>query len=132
MIDERYCDFVLDFLHAGKISRRFRGVMIKVQKAARSEAMKLGKPYRPVALPRGELFRVFSDRKRASRKCPGTRDMDGLCSVPSPLESGPSRASPAYSWAHTSPKREQGTGNALSSLALRATVSHAAPGGPVW
>lgn len=84
LIDERYCDFVLDFLHAGKISRRFRGVMIQVQKAARSEAMKLGKPYRPVALPRGELFRVFSDRKQALEEM-SRHEGHGwvvLCSVP--------------------------------------------------
>jgi hypothetical protein len=65
LIDEGHCDFVLDFLHAGKISRHFRGVMVHVTKAARREAAKLGKPYRPVALPQGELFRVFEDRNRA-------------------------------------------------------------------
>ena len=70
LIDERHCDFILDFLQAGKISRRFRGVMIHVMKAARREAVKLGKPYRPVALPRGELFRVFSDRKRPGGNVP--------------------------------------------------------------
>jgi hypothetical protein len=65
LIDEQHCDFVLDFLYAEKISRSFRSVMIYLLKAARREAGKLGKPYRPVALPRGAVFRVFDDRGRA-------------------------------------------------------------------
>ncbi|MGA2034871.1 MAG: hypothetical protein ABSG68_21685 [Thermoguttaceae bacterium] len=84
LIDEHHCDFVLDFFCAGNISRRFRGVMVHVMKAARREAEQLGKPYRPVALPRGELFRVFDGRQRAVEEM-SKHDGHGwvvLCSVP--------------------------------------------------
>ena len=82
--DEHHCDFVLDFLYAEKISRSFRDVMVYVRKAARREARKLGKPYRPVALPHGAVFRVFDDRKRAVEEM-SKHDGHGwvvLCSVP--------------------------------------------------
>jgi len=84
LIEERHCDFVLDFARAGKISRHFRGVMLHVMKAARREAVRLGRPYRPVALPHGEVFRVFADRERAVAEM-SKHDGHGwvvLCSVP--------------------------------------------------
>jgi hypothetical protein len=84
LMGEGHCDFVLDFSSAEKISRRFRGVMVHLSKAARREAGKLGRPYRPVALPRGAVFKVFDDRQRAIE---GMSQHDGhgwvaLCSVP--------------------------------------------------
>jgi len=84
LIDEHYCDFVLDFLRAEKISKSFREVMVQFMKAARSEAGRLGKPYRPIALSRGEVFRVFDDRERAVEEM-SKHDGHGwvvLCSVP--------------------------------------------------
>jgi hypothetical protein len=84
LIDEHHCDFVLDFSHAEKLSRSFRGVMVYVLKAARREAGKLGKPYRPVASPHGAVFRVFADRERAVEEM-SKHDGHGwvvLCSVP--------------------------------------------------
>ena len=84
LIEEGHCDFVLDFAHAGKISRHFRRVMVHVMKAARKEAVKLGKPYRPVALPHGQMFRVFDNRRRAVAEM-SKHDGHGwvvLCSVP--------------------------------------------------
>jgi hypothetical protein len=84
LIDEHHCDFVLDFLHAEKISKRFRGVMVHIMKAARKEAGKCGKPYRPVALPHRAVFRVFDDRERAVEEM-SKHDGHGwvvLCSVP--------------------------------------------------
>jgi hypothetical protein len=65
LIDEGHCDFVFDFLPAGKISRHFREVMLHVMKAAHAEAAKGGKPCRPPALSEGEVFRVFADRRQA-------------------------------------------------------------------
>ena len=65
LIDEHHCDFVIDFLNAGNVSRSFRGVMVRLMKAARKEAERLGKPYFPVTLPRGEVFRVFDDSRHA-------------------------------------------------------------------
>jgi hypothetical protein len=84
LIDEHHCDFVLDFLDAGNVSRSFRGVMVRCMKAARREAEKLGKPFRPVALPRGAVFRVFDDRQRAVEEM-SRHEGHGwvvLCSVP--------------------------------------------------
>jgi hypothetical protein len=84
LIDEHHCDFVLDFMYAGRISKSFREVMVHVAKAARKEAEKLGKPYRPVTLPRGPAFRVFDDRKRAIEEM-SQHDGHGwvvLCAVP--------------------------------------------------
>jgi hypothetical protein len=84
LIDEHHCDFVLDFFHAEKISKRFRGVMVHVRKAARREAGRCGKPYRPVALRRGAVFRVFEDREHAVEEM-SKHDGHGwvvLCSVP--------------------------------------------------
>jgi hypothetical protein len=84
LIDEHHCDFVLDFFHSGNISTSFRAVMVHIMKAARREAERLGRPYRPVALPRGEVFRVFDDRQRAVKEM-SKHDGHGwvvLCSVP--------------------------------------------------
>jgi hypothetical protein len=84
LIDEHHCNFVLDFLYAEKISISFRGVMVHLMKAARREAGELGKPYRPVALPHGAVFRVFNDRERAVEEM-SKHDGHGwvvLCSVP--------------------------------------------------
>ena len=84
LIDEHHCDFVLDFSQVRNISRRFRAVMVRLMKRARREAAKLGKPYRPVALSRGEVFRVFVDRQRAVEAM-SQHDGHGwvvLCSVP--------------------------------------------------
>ena len=84
LVDEHHCDFVLDFLYAEKISKSFRGVMVRFVKAARREAEKLGKPYRPVALPRGAVFKVFADRRRAIEEM-SKHDGHGwvvLCCVP--------------------------------------------------
>jgi hypothetical protein len=84
LISEHYCDFVLDFRRAGNISTGFRGVMLQFMKAARSEAERLGKPVQPVALPRGEVFRVFDDRERAIEEM-SRHDGHGwvvLCCVP--------------------------------------------------
>jgi hypothetical protein len=84
LIDAHHCDFVLDFFYSGSVSRSFRGVMLHVTKATRREAAKLGKPYRPVALPHGEVFRVFDDRRCAVEEM-FKHDGHGwvvLCSVP--------------------------------------------------
>jgi len=84
LIDEHHCDLVLDFLYAGRISKSFRGVMVYVMKEARREAEKLGKPYRPIALPHGKVFRVFDNREHAVEAM-SKHDGHGwvvLCSVP--------------------------------------------------
>jgi hypothetical protein len=84
LIDEHHCNFVLDFLDADKTSISFRGVMMNLTKAARKEAGELGKPCRPIALPRGAMFRVFKDRRRAVEEM-SKHDGHGwvvLCSVP--------------------------------------------------
>ena len=84
LVDAHHCNFVLDFCHAGRISRSFRGVMAHLVKAARKEAGKLGKADRPVDLPRGEAFNVFEDRQRALAEM-SRHGGDGwvvLCSVP--------------------------------------------------
>ncbi len=65
LIAEQHCDFVLDFSSAQMISTSFRTAMVHVAKAARRQAARLGKPYRPVASSRGAEFRVFDDRQRA-------------------------------------------------------------------
>jgi hypothetical protein len=84
LIDEHHCDFVLDFLYAGNIATSFRAVMVYLTKAARREADNLGKPYRPVALPRGESFPSFEDRQRAVEEMSrhGGHGWVVLCSVP--------------------------------------------------
>jgi hypothetical protein len=84
LIDEHHCNFVLDFSYPEKISKTFREVMVEFVKAARTEAEKLGKPYRPVTLPNGPVFRVFDDRERAVEEM-SAYDGHGwvvLCSVP--------------------------------------------------
>jgi hypothetical protein len=84
LIDEQHCDLILDFSGIGRISSHFRGVMLRLARAARREAGKLGKPYRPVALPPGEVFRVFDDRASALEAM-GIHAGHGwvvLCSVP--------------------------------------------------
>jgi hypothetical protein len=84
LIDEHHCNFVLDFLNAEKTSKSFRGVLVNIMKAARRKASVLGKPYIPVALPRGAVIRVFSDREHAvgemSKHC--GYGWIVLCSVP--------------------------------------------------
>jgi len=84
LIDEHHCDFVIDFAYAERISRRFRGVMVRFSQAARKEAEELGKPFRPVALPRGEVFKVFDNRQRAVEEMSrhGGHGWVALCCVP--------------------------------------------------
>lgn len=84
LIDEQYCDFILDFSHAGNISRSFRGVMVRTMKAAHRKAEGLGKPHFPVALPCGAVFRVFDDRQRAVEEMSqhGGHGWVVLCGVP--------------------------------------------------
>ncbi len=84
LIDEHHCDFVLDFFYAGRISKSFRDVMVHVLKAARREAEKLGKPELLLALPQGEVFRVFDNRQRAVDEMSrhGGHGWVVLCSVP--------------------------------------------------
>jgi hypothetical protein len=87
LIDERHCDFILDFSGIGKISSRFRGVMVRLSRAARRQAGRLGKPYRPLALPRGDAFRVFDDSPIAVEEM-GRHEGHGwvvLCGVPAGL-----------------------------------------------
>ena len=87
LIDERHCDLILDFSGIGKISSRFRGVMIRLSRAARRQAGRLGKPYRPLALPRGDAFRVFDDSPSAVEEM-GRHEGHGwvvLCCVPAGL-----------------------------------------------
>jgi hypothetical protein len=84
LVDERHCDFILDFSCIGKISSRFHGVMTGLSRAARREAGRQARPYRPVALPPGELFRIFDDRQSAVEEMAG-HDGHGwvvLCCVP--------------------------------------------------
>jgi len=84
LIDEHRCDFVLDFFHAGRISKSFRGVMLHVMKAARREAERLGKLDQPVGLPGREEFSVFDDRQSAVEEMSrnGGHGWVVLCSVP--------------------------------------------------
>ena len=84
MVDEHHCDFVLDFFHAGRISRSFREVIVYLIKAARKEAGRSGKTDRPAVLPRGEAFSVFDDRQRAVEEMSrdGGHGWVVLCSVP--------------------------------------------------
>jgi hypothetical protein len=91
LVDEHHCDFVLDFACVGKVSIRFRGVMVQLARGARREAGKLGKPYRPVALPPGDVFRVFADRESAVAEM-GKHEGHGwvvLCSVPAGIRAVP-------------------------------------------
>ena len=84
LIGEHHCNFVLDFSSAEKISKRFRGVMVSLMKAARREAGKRGMPYRATALPRGAMFQVFDDSERAVAEM-SRHDGQGwvvVCSVP--------------------------------------------------
>jgi hypothetical protein len=58
--------------------------MLHLVKAARQEAVKLGKSYRPVAVTHGAAFRVFADRECAIKEM-SRHDGHGwvvLCSVP--------------------------------------------------
>jgi hypothetical protein len=84
LIDQQHCDFVLDFASAQRVSMRLRGVILHFNKAARKEAGKLGKPYRPLELPSGAVFKVFQDRRRAVEEM-SKHEGHGwvvLCSVP--------------------------------------------------
>jgi hypothetical protein len=65
LVEANHSNFILDFLHAGKISRNFRGVLVYLTRATRRKAEELGKPHRPLDLPRGELFPVFDDMQSA-------------------------------------------------------------------
>jgi hypothetical protein len=84
LINEHRCDFILNFLFAGRISKQFRGVIVKLTKAARKEARSLGKPDRLLALPHGELFQLFDDVDRAVEEMSrhGGHGWVVLCSVP--------------------------------------------------
>ena len=83
LIEEQHCDFILDFLAAGNVSRSFRGVMLRSMKAARREAERLGKPYRPLDLPRGGYVRgVCRQAVRGRSNVPARRtwvDRPVLC-----------------------------------------------------
>ena len=87
LIDEHHCDFVLDFLHAEKISKRFRGVMVQVMKAAHREAGKLASRIDPLHCLTGRYSECSMTGNVRSRKCPSTMGMDGSSSVRFPLES---------------------------------------------
>ncbi len=91
------CNLVLDFLNAGRISVRFRDVIISLTKATNREALKSGKPSaraggihlmslpRPPKLERhGEEFRVFDDRQAAIEEISrlGGQGWVALCCVP--------------------------------------------------
>ena len=80
LVDEQHCDFVLDFFHAGRISRNFRGVMVQLMKAARREAERRS----TVALHEGDAFGVFDDRQSAVQEMSrrGEHGWVVLCSVP--------------------------------------------------
>ena len=81
LIDEGYCDFVFDFLRAGKVSRHLRYVMLHLAKAARKQAAKLGKPHRPFALPRVPCSWSSTTAAGPSPKWLRTKDMVGLSSA---------------------------------------------------
>jgi hypothetical protein len=84
LIDEHHCDFILDFSGIARLSRSFRGVMVRLRTAARREAERLGKSYQPILSPPGELFCVFDDRESAVEEME-SRDGHGwvvLCGVP--------------------------------------------------
>ncbi len=84
LIEEHHCDFVLDFGSAGSVSTSFRGVMLRLGKAARREAERLGKMYRPLGLPSGEVFKIFDDRQAAVEQMAKHQGHGWvvLCSVP--------------------------------------------------
>lgn len=84
LIDEHHCDFVVDFSSADRISKSFRAVMFHFLKAARREARRRGNADRPVALPRGKVFRLFDDRQRALEEMSKHEEHGWvvLCSVP--------------------------------------------------
>lgn len=91
LIDDHRCNFILDFSRVGKVSIRFRGVMVGLTRAARREARRLNKPYRPVAVPLGDVFRVFADIESAAKEM-HTHEGDGwvvLCSVPAGIRAVP-------------------------------------------
>jgi hypothetical protein len=84
LLDDHHCDFVLDFLYAGRISMSFREVMLDLMKAARKEAERLGKLDRSLGVPQGDTFRVFDDRRQALEEMSGSfgHGWVVLCSVP--------------------------------------------------
>jgi hypothetical protein len=91
LLGGHHCDFILDFSGARRISSRFREVMIRLMKEARTEADRIGKPYRPVPTAPGDLFRVFDDRKTAVEEM-GRHDGHGwvvLCCVPAGVRAVP-------------------------------------------
>jgi hypothetical protein len=84
LIGEHHCDFILDFSSVKNISSGFRGVIVRLTRAVRAEARRLGRQYCPLAVPGGELFRVFADRHSAVKEM-ARHDGHGwvvLCSVP--------------------------------------------------
>jgi hypothetical protein len=84
LIDEQHCNFILDFSGIGRLSTNFRDVIVRLTAAARREAEKQGRPYRPVAPSPGMAFPVFDDRQTALAEM-GRHDGYGwvvLCSVP--------------------------------------------------
>ena len=91
LIGEHRCDFIIDFSRVGRVSIRFREVMFDLARAARREAGRLGKPFRPVAVPPGDVFRVFADRESAVAEM-SRHDGHGwvvLCSVPAGIRAVP-------------------------------------------
>jgi hypothetical protein len=84
LTDDHHCDFILDFLYAGRIAIGFREVMLDLLKAARKEAEKPGKAGRSCGLPQGDTFRVFDDRQQALEEmaASGGHGWVALCSVP--------------------------------------------------
>ena len=69
--------------------------MTHLAAAARSEAERLGKPFRPVPVPPGEIFRMFDDASHLRwRRWAGTTAMAGSCSAASPRGSAPPRTLP--------------------------------------
>jgi hypothetical protein len=84
LVDDHHCNFVLDFLYAGRISMGFRDVMLNLMKAVRKKAEKLGKAGQLHAVPQASSFRVFDDRQSAIEemsRC-GGHGWVVLCSVP--------------------------------------------------
>ncbi len=91
LIDEHHCDFILDFSRIGRVSIRFRAVMVHFARAARREARKQAKPHLPLAVPPGDQFTVFADGQSAVEEM-GMHDGHGwvvLCSVPAGIRAVP-------------------------------------------
>ena len=86
LIDDHHCDFVLDFLYAGRISMGFREVMLDLRKAARKEAENAANC---MQCRKGVPSECLMTGKLPSKKCPaaaGMGGMDGLSCAASPWE----------------------------------------------